>query len=199
VETNLNQALNYYNRTDLSPADGFFTVTLTNPNGRGISNIYTGSVGGTGTQILSFDSNPFITTTPYDGKNMHDWNHLSRGATGDLLYPAGTYTFTITQNLNHMQESYAASGTSGLNGRTTATADVTFLPKDALTATPVTTIPQETATLVSETIQPSESLPGTTAPVSEPVAKKTTYSPLPVWIVVSGLAAAVFLVTRKSR
>jgi hypothetical protein len=198
VVTNLNQALNYYNRTELTPADGFFTVTLTGPGGKQISNIYTGSVGGATTQILQFDNNPFITTSPYLGRNMHDWNHLARGATGDLIYPAGTYTFAVTQNLNHMQESYATSGID-LNGRTTASASVAFLPREALTATATPASVTEEVTPVSETSPVPESSAMTTVPTTEPVARKTTYSPLPGWIVVAGLVLAVFLVARKTR
>jgi hypothetical protein len=197
VVTNLNQALDFNKRPDLTPADGFFTVVLTGPGGGQISNIYTGSAGGSGTQIQIFDSNPFIRTSPYLGKNMAGWNHLARSAKGDLIYPAGTYTFTITQNLNRMQDSYAASGISDLNGRTTASAGVTFLPRESLTPTPVPSLPQESITGVSETAEPVESLTGTPAPTSEPVARKTTYSPLPAWIILSGLAGAAFLFTGK--
>ena len=197
VVTNLNQILNYYNRTELTPADGFFTVSLTNPSGRHISNIYTGSIGGAATQILSFDSNPFITTPVYLGKNVQDWNHLSRDTTGNLIYPAGTYTFTVTQDPDYMQESYAASGVNDQTGRTTASASITFLPKEAFTVTPVSTLPPEEVTTVSETIRPSESVPETSSPTNAPLASKTTYSPLPGWIMISGLVGAVFLFTRK--
>jgi hypothetical protein len=44
IDTNLYQAMSYINRTEMNPADGIFTVKLTNPIGKQMSNIYTGSV-----------------------------------------------------------------------------------------------------------------------------------------------------------
>jgi hypothetical protein len=194
VDTNLNQVLDYYNRTDLTPADGFFTIQLTGPYGKQISNIYTGSVGAASTQILTFDSNPFITTASYFGTHMGNWNHLSRDASGSFLYPAGTYTFTVTQNLNHMQESYASAGVSDLSGKTTSSANVAFLPQEIVTPTP--TPQQGEVTTSSVTAQPSVTEPGSTVPTTAPVARTTTYSPLPEWSAVVSLLIALICVAR---
>ncbi len=195
VDTNLYQALGYNNRTGLTPADGFFAIQLTDPSGRGIPNIYTGSLGAASTQILPFDSNPFITTSSYFGKNMGKWNHLSRSPTGDLIYPAGTYTFTVTQDLNHMQESYASAGAGGGSGKTTASASVTFLPQAPLSPTPVPG--QANLPLSAGTSQPSVAGLPSAAPTTAPVASKTTYSPLPEWIVIAGIGGAGLLFTGK--
>jgi hypothetical protein len=197
VVTNLDPALSYDHRIDLTPADSFFTARLTNPSGRQITNIYTGSVGGATTQILQFDSTPFIAASPYFGRNLQAWNHLSRDASGGLMYPAGTYTFTISQNLNHMQESYAESGASDLNGITTSSASVTFLPKEAFTAIPPSTPSKVEETEVMETGEPHESIPVTPAPTTTTVVKKTTYSPVPEWIIISGLVAAAYIFRKK--
>jgi len=194
VDTNLYQALGYYNRTDLTPADGFFTIQLTDPYGKQISNIYTGSVGAASTQILIFDSTPFITTPTYLGKNMNDWNHLSRDASGSFLYPPGIYTFTLTQNLDHMQDSYTSAGVSGSNGKTTSSASVMFLPPPVLTPAP--TLQQGNVTTLPITAQPSVTESVSTVPTTAPVATKTTYAPLPEWIAVIGLLIALICIAR---
>ena len=197
IDTNLNQVLDYYNRTDLTPADGFFTVRLTGPFGKQISNIYTGSVGAASTQILSFDSNPFITTPTYFGTHMGDWNHLARDAGGSFLYPPGTYTFTVTQDLNYMQESYASAGID-FSGRTVSSANVAFLPQEIVTT--VQTPPQGgEVTTPPVTAQPSVTGPVSTAPTTAPVARPTTYSPLPVWSAAAGLLVALIWVARPGK
>jgi hypothetical protein len=201
IDTNLNQALSYYNRTSLTPADSFFTVRLTDPWGQQIPNIYTGSIGAASTQILPFDSNPYITTPSYFGKNMGNWNHLSRYPTGDLIYHAGTYTFTVYQDLDNMTQlynmtqSYASAGPGGLSGKTTASASVTFLPQFPLTPTP--TPGQENAINPSVTPQPEVTELQSAVPTTAPVAGKTTYSPLPAWIVITGTGGAALLFARK--
>jgi len=199
IDTNLHQVLSYANRTDLSPADGFFTVTLTNPTGKEMKNIYTGSIGATTTQILQFEGTPFMTTPTYYGRNLEAWNRLSRDATGGYLYPTGTYTFTVVQNLGGMKESYPSADTQ--DGRTTASASVTFLPLES-PATQTTTVPPETPVTTSpETIPPTTvvteqvvTLPVTT--IEEPPAK-VTYSPLPAWAGILGLAGAGALLARR--
>ncbi|MDD1690354.1 MAG: DUF3821 domain-containing protein [Methanoregula sp.] len=189
IDTNLGQALNYYNRTDLTPADGFFTVKLTNPSGQAFTNIYTGSVGSADTQILTFDSNPFITTPTYFGQKMDSWNRLSRDASGSLMYPPGTYTFTVSQNLDHMQDSYASTG------KTTSSASVAFQQLPSLTSTPA--VPQENVTVVPVTTRPPVTVIKSTVPTTVPVAKKTTYSPLPAWVTVIGLLIALIYISRS--
>jgi hypothetical protein len=189
IDTNLGQALNYYNRTELTPADGIFTVKLTNPSGQAFTNIYTGSVGSADTQILTFDSNPFITTPTYFGQKMDSWNRLSRDASGSLMYPPGTYTFTVSQNLNRMQDSYASTG------KTTSSASVAFQPLPFVTSTPA--VPQENVTVVPVTTQLPVTVIKSTVPTTVPVATKTTYSPLPAWVTVIGLLLALICISRS--
>jgi hypothetical protein len=198
VETNLFAALGYYNRTDLTPADGFFTVVLTDPSGKKISTIYTDSDGAANREILSFDSSPFITTPSYFGKSMAGWNHRSRNVRGDYIYPAGTYTFTITQDLNKMKEAYSAASITDQSGKTTATASVQFLPEAALSQTTAAKTPAPNETTIAP--PPTEVLTEVTetlVPTTAPVATKTTYSPLPAWIVLAGLGIAGFVAFRR--
>jgi|GEM_PF-556045 len=202
IDTNLNQALSYTNRTDLNPSDSFYTVQLTGPAGKRITNIYTGSVGGSGTQIILFDGNPFITTPTYFGNNLgSSWNRLSRDATGGLMYSSGVYTFTVSQNLNHMQELYHASGVTDLTGIATDSASVQILPEEALPATEVTTRVQPEVTDITPLISTAppttmaiiKSTPATTATQE----KKTTYSPVSLPVVFASLGFAVFLLALR--
>ncbi|MDD5143939.1 DUF3821 domain-containing protein [Methanoregula sp.] len=197
IDTNLYKVLSYTDRTELTPADGFFTVTLTSPSGKDMKNIYTGSVGSPTTQILEFDSTPFMTSPTYYGRNLEAWNRLSRDTTGGYLYPTGTYTFTVVQDLNGMKNSYTS--TESRNGRTTSSASVTFLPPES-PAMQTTAVPSEPVTSVPETIIPTSTVthvivtvPATT--IEEPPAK-VTYSPLPPWAVVLGLLGAGILLAR---
>lgn len=202
IDTNLNLAMEYYNRTDLTPADNIFTVRLTDPSGKQLSNIYTGSVGKSTTQILIFDGNPFIQTPTYLGKNLEAWNRLSRDATGSLMYPAGTYTFTVTQNLNNMQALYASTGVASPDGKTVSSAQVSFLPPDLLASTPiVTTQPMEAVTTAPETVVQTPIITPSTTVITEsvPVTGKTTYSPLPIWIGILGIICAVLLCRQRIR
>jgi hypothetical protein len=198
VETNLFQALGYYNRTDLTPADGIFTVVLTDPSGKKISTIYTDSDGAAGREILSFDSTPFITTPSYFGKNLGNWNHRSRNVRGDYIYPAGTYTFTISQDLDKMKEAYSAASITDQSGKTTASVSVAFLPETALSQATAgkTPAPDETTVAPLETETPGE-VTETLAPTTAPVATKTTYSPLPAWIVATSLCIAGVIAFRR--
>lgn len=197
IDTNLNQVLSYSNRTDLNPSDSFFTVKMANPSGKVLTTIYTGSVGGADTQILFFDTNPFITTPTYLGKNLgSSWNRLSRDASGGFMYPPGVYTFTVSQNLNHMQELYRSSGITDLTGIATGSASVRFLPLESLSPTPVTT-PQTSITSVPTTIPPTEVVPVTTIPTQATPEPKTTYAPLPWSIIIVGLGIAGILFARK--
>jgi len=197
IDTNLNQVLSYSNRTDLNPSDSFYTVTMANPSGKVLTTIYTGSVGGADTQILFFDTNPFITTPTYLGKNLgSSWNRQSRDASGGLMYSPGVYTFTVSQNLNHMQELYRSSGIRDLTGIATGSASVQFLPLESLSTAPTTT-PQASITSVPETIPSTEIIPVTSVPAQATQEPKTTYSPLPWSIIIVGLGIAGILFAKK--
>jgi hypothetical protein len=196
VDTNLYQVLEPLNRPDINPDDSFFTVSLTDSYGQSISNILTGSAGNAKTQILSFDKQPFITESPYYWKNGKDWNRSARNMYGEPLTPAGTYTFTISQNLNHMQETYRSSGITDLEGKITQTKTITFTQETPPLTTIVGTQPVLTSIPVIAT-NPSTTVPTTIVPTSSPIAKKTTYTPLPEWVTLLGIVMAGLLITLK--
>ncbi|MDP2796268.1 MAG: DUF3821 domain-containing protein [Methanoregula sp.] len=195
IDTNLYPALNYLNRPNSNPSDGFFTVKLTDPLARNIPNIYTGSYGLANTLILPFETNPYVTSSPYLWKNGNVWDHAARNIQGDMIYPSGTYSFTITQNLNNMLESY----TEGGEGKTRSSATITFLAPEPLaeptsSVTVVTTLPKVTISA------PATTVTATAIQTSPTVAKKPTYTPLPGWIALLGIGIVGFLaIVRRNR
>lgn len=199
VDTNLYQALKPLNRPDVNPRDSFFTVFLTDSYGQNTSNIFTGSAGNPMTQILPFDKQPFITESPFYWKNGKDWDRNARNANGELLYPSKMYTFTVSQNLNHMQESFIASGVTGYAGSITRSATITF-EKDKPTPVATGTSQQVMTTRTGETSPTSSGTVEVTAgTVTSPVAKKTTYSPLPEWIPLLGIVITGVFVLKRNR
>ena len=191
VDTNLYPALNPLYRPDSTPLDSFFTVTLTDPYGKNISSIFTGSAGNPKMQILSFDKKPFITASPFYWTNGKDWDRNARNAQGESLYPAGTYTITISQDLNDLEETYRSSGVTNITGTITRTKTVTFVKGITADVTPVTTQPVISTPGASKT-------PGATVPTSSPVSKKTTYSPLPEVIVLASIGIAGLFIIKKT-
>jgi hypothetical protein len=197
IDTNLYPALQNINRPNSNPSDGFFAVKLTDPLARNIPNIYTGSYGGANTQILPFDTNPYVTSSPYLWKNGYLWDHAARNIQGDVIYPPGTYSFTLTQNLNNMLESYASGGGNESVGKTKSTATITFLAPEPMVVT--------TSSAIVSTLLPKDTI--STPPMSKPIttitataiqtsltiAKKTTYTPLPGWFALLGVGIMGFL------
>ena len=198
VDTNLYPALKSLYRPEINPSDSFYSVSLTDSFGQSISNIFTGSAGNPRTQILPFDKQPFITESPFYWKNGKDWNRSARNANGEPLYAAGTYTFTISQNLNNMKETYRSSGITNLEGKITQTKTITFVKETTPLATPVNTQPVLTTIHVITSIS-STTLSITTVPTSSPIAKKTTYTPLPEWITLLGIVMAGLFILPKYR
>ena len=196
VDTNLYHALKPLNRPDVTPSDSFFTVLLTDSYGQSISNIFTGSAGNSRTQILTFDKQPFITESPFLWKYGKDWNRSARNAFGEPLYPVGTYTFTINQNLNHIEESFRSSGITNFTTKITKTKTVTFVKGNLSVVIPDTTQPVITTIPVISPLS-STTASITTLPTSSPVGKKTTYTPLPEWITLVGIVVAVLVIIRK--
>ena len=198
VDTNLYQALKPLNRPDITPTDSFFTVTMTDSYNQNTSNIFTGSAGKPKTQILPFDKQPFITESPFYWKNGKDWDRSARNANGEPLYTSSMYTFTISQNLNHMQETYRANGISDFTGKITKTATITFVKDNASLVTTVTTPPVAT-TMPLTTITASGTEGVSPLPTSTPVTSKTTYSPLAEWITLLGVGMAGLLIITRNR
>jgi Domain of unknown function (DUF3821) len=193
IETNLDAALQYRYRPEITPADTFFAVNMTDPRGRDLFLLYTGSYGKSDTHTLSINGHPFISASPYDWKEGSQWNRMSRNAQGDYLYPTGTYTFTVTQNLNHMQEMYTSSIPEDRTGHLDSSAAVTFSPAES---TPVQII---TVTPAGSRVTTTGSPQVTTLPVMTDIPVRTTYSPLPLWVAAAGLAIAIAIHARLKK
>lgn len=193
VDTNLDKALQLKYRPEITPLDSFFTISLTDPGGKVLQSLYSGSYGKADTRITPFESTPFITTSPYFWKDAETWDRESRNAQGDLLYPAGTYALTIHQNLNHMETAYAGTPAENRAGLLEASGAVTFT-KPASEPVKITTTPKATpsaAATPSPAGTPAAVLTGATLPPARTtVPVKTTYAPLPFWIVPAGLGIA---------
>ncbi len=201
IETNMDAAMQLRYRPDLTPADSFWTVKLTNPYGQGITNIYTGSAGASDTQVLTLDSAPRVTTSPYLWSSGSAWNRASKNKIGELLYPAGKYTFTVSQNLNGMAGVYKAAGITDTAGKLSNSTDVTFEQPVMVTST-VTVPPSAESTAAPDTpaVTPAAVVPALTELTTTPVPTKTPYQPLPAWIAVAALGtAAVLLGIRRNR
>ncbi|OPY37678.1 MAG: hypothetical protein A4E35_01107 [Methanoregula sp. PtaU1.Bin051] len=184
IDTNLYSVQDKLKRPDITPVDSFMTVTLTGPNGKQFTNIYTGSYGAPDTQIIRLDTNPIVKSSPYYWKDGGLWDHKARDRDGTVLYPLGTYTFEAAQNLNNMRIFYGNDSRVATGPRT-----VTFVA-DPVAATP--TVTQTTITgSASPTVTAATS--STTAPVQTtartPTQKPTwTSAPLPPEIVLLALA-----------
>ncbi len=199
IDTNLYLAGKYQSRPDYNPNDlQFFTVTLTKPNGLPLTQIYTGNIGGKNTQILNVEIHPAITTSPYLWSAGKDWDRNARSADGSIIYPAGTYTFSLTQNLNSMSDSYNATDPTARIGKVTSgDKTITFI-EDVRTNSP-TVAPQ--LTTAAQTIEAKQLPPTPVTPVNTvmtPTTKPTpkpTYQPLPEWISLLsiGIVGLVFI------
>jgi hypothetical protein len=193
IDTNLYMALNYSVRPNCNPSDGFFTVKLKSPTGVDIPQIYTGSIGAKTTQILNFDSMPFIKTSSYTWADGPSWDHYAKSTDGSTIYPSGTYTFVVTQDLNDMSDSY--TGAAAYGTITSGDKTVTFIADTVTTAPtflPSGTAPGETVT----SAQPATSQQATSQTTAATVPVKTTFTPLPTGIAIAGLwiaALAVFI------
>jgi hypothetical protein len=198
IDTNMGPALKALPRPDINPTDSFYTVSLTNPLGMAIGNLYTGSAGNKNTLIVPFDNHPFITASPYYGKGGKDWDHTARNKYAEPLYPLGTYTYTVNQNLNNMKDTYSSLNGAVYSGRITQTATVTFVQDNTTVTTPVIT-PTVMTTLTVTTATIPQTTETTAEPTSSPVPAKTTYSPLPEWIALLGIVVAGLFVIPKNR
>ena len=204
IETNMGPALNYANRPSLNPTDSFYTVSMKDPRGSPVPLLYDGNAGNPRTVILPFDTQPFFMTSPYDSKNMGDWDHSARNARGEQLYPEGTYTVTAQVNLNGMQAAYRDSGMD-IAGKLTGTGSVSLEGKVLASATTGMVTPGVNVTTVSGTASPTQPVttqssattPVTTHATSAPVPKRTTYSPVPAWLPIIGLAGAGLVLMKR--
>jgi hypothetical protein len=202
IDTNMGSALKPQYRPDINPTDSFYTVSLTNPLGMAIGNFYTGSAGDKNSMINPLDNHPYITTSPYYGKGGKDWDHTARNKIGEPLYPPGTYTFTVNQNLNNMKDTYTSLNNPVYTGRITQMATVTLTQVNTTDTTPLITQPVITQPVLTSvpvtSMTESSTTEATAVPTSSAVVVKTTYSPLPEWIVLFGIVvAAIFVMSKK--
>jgi hypothetical protein len=196
IDTNLWLALNYSYRPNMNTADTFYTVSLTNPKGTLLSQLYTGNLGAQNTHIFPFDSNPYITSSPYYGANLPYWDRNARSTDGSIVYPAGTYTFSVSQNLNDMSDAYSANASVNTIGvLTSGDKTVTFLPAPA-TSSPTPVVPATTITQSVTTPAPATQVPAKTTTI---VPVKTTYTPLSSEVAVLGVGLAAIIVIARCR
>jgi hypothetical protein len=202
IDTNTDAALQVKYRPELTPADGFMKVLLTDPSGKRVTNIYTANYGAPGNVILTVDEAPYITKSPYIWnfwKGGSFWNRAARNIQGDLVYPPGTYRFTASQNLNRMAESYSAAGITDTDGKLTSTAAITFAPVAVITTTPAAAVTPPAPTLPATMPEPVPvTTTGTPVPPT-PVPTKTVYQPLPAWIALAALALALLAASGRGR
>ncbi len=200
IDTNLDRALQSRYRPDMTSGDSFYTVSLADPANNVLSLIYTGSYGKPGSQGLIFEKNPVISVSPYFWKDGSAWDRTSRNIQGDLIYPLGTYTVSVNQDLSHMQEMYAGSTPEERNGVLDTSATVTFFK-------PTTPMQTTSAPATGTLTQKITSLPGTPAaftsatpvPARTTTLVKTTYSPLPLWIPLTALGLVLAYIIRLKR
>jgi hypothetical protein len=198
VDTNLDRALQLRYRPDMVSLDSFYTISLVDPGNKVLSSVYTGSFGRADFQSVIFEKNPIISASPYFWKDGSAWDRTSRNKQGDLIYPVGTYTVTVNQNLNRMQEMYSDRPAEDMTGVLNASATVTFIKPEL---TPV----QAPASLqATPPVTAAASSAGTHAATPEPagmttVPPKTTYAPLPSWIVLTGLGIALACTARQRK
>jgi hypothetical protein len=205
IDTNLDRALQYKYRHDITPQDSFYTVTLTDPLGNKLSTVYTGSYGKAEAHGIFFDSTPFISASPYFWKDGGTWDLESRNAQGEFLYPSGTYTLTVKQNLNHMETAYADLSPENRIGMLESSATVTLVKQESAAVTTVTsraTTPPGTVKNGTVKATPTGTLPvkpaNATLPANRtPVPAKTTYAPLPSWMVPAALGLTGLFLIRK--
>jgi hypothetical protein len=138
-----------------------------------------------------------ITTSSYTWKSGNNWNRASHNAQGELIYPNGIYTFTVSQNLNGMEGVYKSAGITDVDGKLTNSTGVTFAQPIVVTSVPTTEAPVDT-TKTTGVPEITGTIPPTS--VSEtPVPVKTTYSPMPAWIVMAGIGMAAAFVALQRR
>jgi hypothetical protein len=185
IDTNLNQVLNKYNRSDVTSLDSFFDIGLKAPNGKNILSVFTGSAGGKDTVIIPVENKPFIQTSPFFWKYGGEWNRTARGGMGDVLYPLGTYTFSASQNLNNMKYFYGDEEGVTISGPKR----ITFIA-DQPTAQQTITV---TTASTAATTTPSAIETGVVKVITTAIpTKKPTWTsaPVPAWIALVGIGIA---------
>jgi hypothetical protein len=202
IDTNLDRALQVRYRPEITPLDSFYTVTLIDPYGTSLSTVYTGTLGKTDTKGILLEKKPFISASPYVWKDGNAWDRTSKNTQGDSLYPVGTYTITVNQDLNHMREMYPGTTPADRAGLLEASATVIFIKP---VSTPVQTVSEPTQVSLSTGTpslpgSPSATLTEATIPSNRTTApRNTTYAPLPLWVVPAALGIALACTVRQRK
>jgi hypothetical protein len=202
VDTNLDKALQSKYRPDMTSLDSFYTVTLADPVNTTLLSVYTGSFGKADSVGLIFDRKPIITVSPYFWKDGSVWDRTSKNKQGDLIYSFGTYSITITQNLNHMDTMYTNLYPDERIGLLESSASVTFIKPESslvqITSTPGATPAGEVTITPADT--PAPILTDATIPVTRTsFPAKTTYSPLPLTVVLTALGMVLAFAVRQKK
>ena len=204
IDTNLDAALQLRYRPEETSLDSFYTVSLADPAGTSLQSVYTGTYGKTNTVALLFEKNPLVSVSPFYWNDGKSWDRMSKNIQGDDIYPPGTYTVTVTQDLNHMAQLYGGLDSNEKEGLLTSTASVTFVKEEtAPGGTP--TVPATIMTVAATTTAPAQTVLSTgttvstiTQPTRTTVPMKTTYSPLAVWPVLVALGIALAKISRRN-
>jgi hypothetical protein len=202
VETNLDKALQLKYRPDMTSLDSFYTLNLKDPSDKVLSTVYTGSTGKADTHGIAIEKNPIITLSPFYWDDGSAWDRTSRNAQGDAMYVPGTYSVTIGQNLNRMEALYTDLYPDERVGLLEASASVTFTkpePTAVQTATKTVKVPTRTVTSRASEPPTPELTDSATIPENTTIPAKTTYSPLPLWVVLSALALALACSVRQAK
>ena len=184
----------------MTSLDSFYSVTLTDPANQSLQTIYTGNYGKVDTVGLIFEQKPLITASPFTWRHGISWDRTSRNIQGDAIYPPGTYSVWVSQNLNRMGALYTHLYPDERDGMLESSASVTFVKPES---TPVQTTPVATVIPSSVAITPQADTPVSTPTYTAPaitrtkVPTKTTYAPLPSWVVFAALGMAVACAARQ--
>jgi hypothetical protein len=202
IDTNLDKALQLRYRPEMTSLDSFYTISLTDPGNKVLSSVFTGSYGKPDSRGLIFDRKPIITASPFFWKDGSVWDRTSRNMQGDLYSPLGTYTITVDQDLNKMKELWEQTTPENRAGVLGSSATVTFIKPESTpgqtVSVPVTTSSEMVTT--ESTVTPEASQTTVTIPPTlTPVPTKTTYAPLPLWVVVAALGMALACAARQKK
>ncbi|MFA5268189.1 MAG: DUF3821 domain-containing protein [Methanoregula sp.] len=204
VDTNLDTALQLKYRPEMTLLDSFYTITLTDPGNKALNTIYTGSYGKADSHGLIFEKKPFISVSPYIWKDGSAWDRTSRNIQGDAIYPPGTYSISVSQNLNRMDALYTDLYPDERVGLLESTASVTFIKPESTfvqtTTSPVITPAVEVTTMQTD-VTPASTRTDTTPSVTRmtTIPTKTTYAPQSLWIVLAALGLAVVYAARQKK
>ena len=169
IDTNLAAALSPLNRPNSNPADSPYTFTLTDPNGKTLTTIYTGDAGNSSAPLLIVNTNPPIPSSPYfwsQGGSMGPPGPQCPG-----IYHLSPWDLHVYRNPEPQRHAGQLSGQSReLFRPLSTTAKVTFVSDQ--TAVPSTTSPQPVPTTQPVASTTTPTFQATTVATTSPVARR---------------------------